>query len=289
MSLIKYKSTAAIIACSNGIDVKNEKIILELKDTLNKMGINIKLSNTIYRRNSIFNGSNKEKAQELMKFFEDDEVEVIFDISGGDLANGILEYLDFDIIKKNPKLFFGYSDLTVVINSLYKKAGIKSCLYQIRNIISDNKEIQCKRFKDTFIYGKNSSLLDFDYRWIQGYRMEGVVIGGNIRCLLKLAGTEYMPDFTDKIIFLESMSGDVGKMATYLTQYRQMGIFNKVKGIILGTYSEMEAKGYKPDIIELVTKTVDNPNIPIVKTQEIGHGNNSKCLIIGERIKLVKK
>ena len=51
----------------------------------------------------------------------------------------------------------------------------------------------------------------------------------------------------------------------------------------------MEAKGYKPDIIELVTKTVDNPNIPIVKTQEIGHGNNSKCLIIGERIKLVKK
>ena len=91
MLLMNKKITAAIVACSNGIDRENEGLILTLIDTLENMGINIKLGDFIYKKDSIFNGNNKEKAEELMKFFEDDEVDFIFDISGGDLANGILD------------------------------------------------------------------------------------------------------------------------------------------------------------------------------------------------------
>ena len=116
--------------------------------------------------------------------------------------------------------------------------------------------------------------------------MEGVVVGGNLRCLLKLAGTEYMPDFTDKIISLESLGGDVPKMATYLTQYKQLGVFKKVKGIILGSYTEMEREKYSPTIEEITKEVVSNPNMPIIKTTEIGHGKDSKCIIIGETIKV---
>ena len=112
--------------------------------------------------------------------------------------------------------------------------------------------------------------------------MEGVVVGGNIRCLLKLAGTEYMPDFQDKILFLESLGGDVGKMTTYLTQYKQLGVFKKVKGILLGSFTEMEREKYTPDIIELITSIIDDPNLPIAKTNQIGHGQDSKCIVIGE-------
>ena len=95
-----------------------------------------------------------------------------------------------------------------------------------------------------------------------------------------------MPDFQDKIIFLESLGGDVPKMATYLTQYKHMGVFNKVKGVILGSYTEMEREKYSPSIEEIIKEVVNDTNMPIIKTNEIGHGKDSKCIIIGERIKI---
>jgi len=162
---------------------------------------------------------------------------------------------------------------------------MKTYLYQIRNIIEANKTKQLKEFKNTFM-GSGSELLTFNYEWIQGNYMEGIVVGGNVRCFLKLAGTEYMPDFEDKILFLESLGGDVAKMKTYLSQYKQMGVFKKIKGIILGSYTEMERENYSPNIIEIVNEVVNDTNMPIIKTEEIGHGKNSKCIIIGERIKL---
>ena len=95
-----------------------------------------------------------------------------------------------------------------------------------------------------------------------------------------------MPNFKDKIIFLESLSGEVAKMVTFLNQYKQMGIFNDVKGIILGTFTSMEKNSITPTIEEIVKKVVDNENLPIAKTCEVGHGNNSKGLIIGGNILL---
>ena len=95
-----------------------------------------------------------------------------------------------------------------------------------------------------------------------------------------------MPDFQDKIIFLESLNGDVPKITTYLTQYKQMGVFEKVKGVILGSYTEMEREKYYPNIIEITKEIVNNPNMPIIKTNEIGHGKDSKCIIIGGRIEI---
>ncbi|KAI3346822.1 LD-carboxypeptidase [Clostridium botulinum] len=285
MKLLNKGDKVGIIACSNGVDKSMELKMNELKRTLNFIGLNVIFSNTIYKKYSVFNGSGKERANELMKLFEDRSIKAIFDISGGDLANGILEYLDFDIIRKNSKLFFGYSDLSVVINALYAKNNIQMYLYQIRNLIGDNSEIQIKNFIETFMEDKKS-LFDFKYEWIQGKSIEGIVVGGNIRCFLKLAGTEYIPKFKDKILLLESLSGDVAKMATYLTHYKQLGVFKEIKGIILGNFTEMENNQYSPSIIELVKDIVSDENMPIVKTSEIGHGPDSKCIIIGENIEL---
>ena len=285
MELLKYGDKVAIVACSNGLDESNIIKMNELESTLYDIGLKSEFSNKIYKKNSVFNGTDEERAEVLMKFFEDSSIKAIFDVSGGDLANGILDYLDFEIIRNNNKPFFGYSDLSVIINSLYSKTGIKTYLYQIRNIIEANKTKQLKEFKNTFM-GSGSELLTFNYEWIQGNYMEGIVVGGNVRCFLKLAGTEYMPDFEDKILFLESLGGDVAKMKTYLSQYKQMGVFKKIKGIILGSYTEMERENYSPNIIEIVNEVVNDTNMPIIKTEEIGHGKNSKCIIIGERIKL---
>lgn len=285
MGILSRGDSIAIVACSNGLDEKKKPQIEELVNIFKEMGINTKVSEKIYKKYSSFSGTGKERADAMLNFYRDNEIKAIFDVSGGDLSNEILEYLDFNNIKINYKPYFGYSDLTVVLNALYSKTNEKNYLYQIRNLADIYRVEQVKNFKDTFI-NNEKSLLDFKYKWIQGDFMEGVVVGGNIRCFLKLAGTEYMPDFKDKILFLEGFSGDVPKMASYLTQYKHMGIFKKVNGIILGSYTEMEDKKYLPTIVELAKNIINDSTIPIIKTSEIGHGKDSKCIVIGESLTL---
>ena len=82
----------------------------------------------------------------------------------------------------------------------------------------------------------------------------GTLVGGNIRCLLKLAGTEYWPDMQDKILLLESWSGGVPKMVTYFSQLRQLGVFRQIKALLLGTFTEMEDRGCSPTIEELACR-----------------------------------
>lgn len=285
MKLLNKGDAVGIVACSNGLAYSSSEKIELLKSELESLGLNVKLSSKIYIDKSFPKDEGRKKAEILMDFFKDDKIKAIFDVSGGDLCNEILEYLDYSIIKKNKKPFFGYSDLSVVLNALNSKTGMETYLYQIRNIIDEYREVQKENFCNT-IMGDGNELVNFNYEWIQGDCIGGIVTGGNIRCFLKLAGTEYIPDFSDKILFLESFSGNVYKMITYLNQYKQMGVFNKIKGIILGSYTEMEREKYTPDIVELVKNIVDNESMPIVKTSEIGHGKDSKCIVIGGKISL---
>ncbi|MBU3132566.1 LD-carboxypeptidase [Clostridium gasigenes] len=280
-SLLKFEDTIGIIACSNGLSEESSRKIDYLEEKLSSININVLYAKTLYKKHSIFNGSAKERANELMNLFINPNVKAIFDVSGGDLANSVLDYLDFNIIKTNFKPFFGYSDLSVLLNGIYAKTGLKTYNYQLRNLVGNCEEKQLQDFTKSLIENKKD-LYNFEYTWVQGTSMEGVVVGGNIRCVLKLAGTEYMPDFQDKILFLESLGGDVGKMTTYLTQYKQLGVFKKVKGILLGSFTEMEREKYTPDIIEIITSIIEDPNVPIAKTNQIGHGQDSKCIVIGE-------
>ena len=96
-----------------------------------------------------------------------------------------------------------------------------------------------------------------------------------------------MPSVKDKVLFLESLGGEVPLMTTNLNQLKQKGAFNEFKGIILGTFTEMEEKQAKPTIEQLVLDIVNNKEIPIAKTEEIGHGCNSKAIVIGGEIKLL--
>jgi len=115
--------------------------------------------------------------------------------------------------------------------------------------------------------------------------MQGVVVGGNIRCFLKLSGTEYMPDLTGKILLLESLGGTVAQMETALCQLQQLGAFDKVAGLLLGTFTTMERQQYIPTIETLVKRLV-REDLPIAVTKYIGHGTDSKAIVIGENLGL---
>lgn len=282
MSFLNKGDKIGIISCSNGLSIKNKNLIDELKLNLKSLDIEMVEGDTLYTKEyNLFSGTGEEKARALEKLFLDKDIKMIFDISGGDLANEVLDFLDFNLIKENPKPFFGYSDLTVLLNAIYSQCHITTYNYQLRNLIGKFKEEQMQNFKASFIEGKED-IFNLDYEWINGSHLEGVVVGGNIRCLLKLAGTKYMPDFKDKILFLESFSGNSAKMVTYITQYKNLGVFNEVKGIILGEFTEMERENLKPDIVEILKRVIGEINIPILKTRDLGHGADAKCIPIGK-------
>lgn len=282
--MLKYGDKIGIVCCSNGQKWLHTENIKYLENTLIDIGLQPVFSDYIYEKESIFSGTAKERANALMRFYQDDEIKGIFDISGGDVANGILPYLDFDIIANSSKLFWGYSDLTSVINAIYQKTGKASVLYQIRNLIYDDREKQIADFKNTTIQN-GTDLFHVKYEFVQQSKMRGIVVGGNIRCFLKLAGTDYMPKLDDKILLLESFGGTVAKMETYLCQLQQMGAFDKVAGIILGTFTEMEVGECVPTMENLVKRIVGK-ELPIVITKDIGHGTDSKGIIIGQEIYL---
>lgn len=279
---MKTGDKVAIVCCSNGQAVTYREKINKLQDTITQIGLVPIMGKCIYEKDSVFSGSAQERAESLMEFYSDNEIKAIFDISGGDIANEILPYLDFDVIAKSKKLFWGYSDLTTIINAIYAKTGKESVLYQVRNLIYDDAQNQIINFRNTVMNCTND-LFDFKYSFVQKKEMHGTVIGGNIRCLLKLAGTEYFPDMNRKILLLESYGGTVPQMVTYLNQLRQMGVFEKISGILLGTFTKMEQEGCTPTIIELV-KRYAGTEIPIAYTTEIGHGTNSKGIVIGKSI-----
>ena len=343
---------AAIVACSNAQKLEYRAQVEELAGFLRTVGMEVKLSECIYERGGeassrdggslgdVFSGTAEERAEQLMKMFKDPEVEEIFDISGGDVANQILDRLDYEAIAASKAVFWGYSDLSTVINAIYTLTGKESVLYQVKNMVRGaHAELQRERFcgwlsraerqecrepderqecrepderqgcreyvvshvwaeerqncRESDEEGQECRVPDEErnklfapsFRFAQGRRMKGVVVGGNIRCFLKLAGTRYFPDLRGKVLLLEAMGGEVPQMATYLAQLKQLGAFEKIGGVLLGTFSAMERGGCVPDIVTLV-KEVCGPEMPIAVTGEIGHGDDSKAIVIGREIEL---
>ena len=268
-------------ACSDGQLREWEKQNIELKKHLREMGIEAMEAEHIYAKMDAFSGTEAERAADLMGFYKDDSVEAIYDISGGDLANGVLKWLDWDVIANSHKAFWGYSDLTTVINAIYAKTGKASVLYQVKNMVYDRGELQRKRFAD-YISGENTELFDIWYDFLQGKSMEGIVIGGNLRCFLKLAGTEFWPDMRGKILLLESLGGESSAIATGLNQLDLLGVFQQVEGVLLGTFTQYEKAGLRMGIYDLLKMHIPD-NLPVAQTREIGHGADSKAIVIGRK------
>ena len=271
---------AAIVACSDALSSKDRPQIEDLTAFLRSIGIETEMSSCIFADEGVFAGTPSGRAAELMKMFTDSEIEEIYDVSGGNIANQILDELDYEAIAASRATFWGYSDLSTVINAIYTMTGKESVLYQVRNMVRGrHAEEQRERFHS------GTELFTPSFTFVQNSAMRGVVVGGNIRCFLKLAGTRYFPDLAGKILLLEANGGDVPLMASFLTQLKQIGAFRKVNGILLGTFTAMERGGLRPDIVTLV-KEACGTKMPIAKTAEIGHGGNSKAIVIGREIAL---
>ena len=278
--ILNRNDKIALVVCSNGKNIEDKGRLEKLEDILVKMGLVPIFTKYIYK-DKVGRGAKSEvRAEELMSFYKNKEIKAIFDISGGDIANEVLDYLDYDVIKRNYKAFFGYSDLTTVLNALGSQTNEANYLYQILNII-ESEEIRTS-FENTFMKDEQI-LLDVKWKFLQGSRIEGEVIGGNIRCFLKLVGTKYFPEVENKVLFIEGLGTSIEGLVTHLAQLKQIGVFDKISGLLIGTFTKIEKEFSVEKLFELIRDYIPS-SLPVVKTQEVGHANNSKALKIGEKI-----
>ena len=280
--ILNNNDKIALVVCSNGKNIEDKDRLEKLESILVEMGLVPIFTKYIYRDRFGRGVKAQVRAEELMSFYKNKEIKVIFDISGGDIANEILDYLDYDAIKRNYKPFFGYSDLTTVLNALGSQTNEINYLYQILNII-ESKEIRTS-FENTFMKSEQT-LFDVKWKFIQGSSVEGEVIGGNIRCFLKLAGTRYFPEVENKVLFIEGLGTSIEGLVTHLAQLKQIGVFDKISGLLIGTFTKIEKEFSIEGLFKLVQDYIPS-SLPVAKTQEIGHAKNSKALKIGEKIQI---
>lgn len=275
-----------LICCSNGKSLSDkpsiEKLIRTLKQTFQVQPV---LAPTIYQsgKSGHSSASAEKRAAALMDFYTDPSIKIIFDLSGGDLANEILPYLNYDVIKNSGKPFVGHSDLTVILNALYTKSDIAGYHYQLLNM--SNEEKQMKFFSQAFMHPSFS--VELNYHWLTAAKNSTApIIGGNIRCFLKLAGTPYWPDPKGKILLLEAYSGEIEQIKSYFAQLDQIGVFYSCEAFLLGQFTQIEKAGQQALLEEMVLNYARHYSKPAAKTPDIGHSADSVPLPIGAMFSL---
>ena len=270
-----------IAACSNGLAAEERAQIETLKTRLRAFGMHAVCSPHLFAEGGAAAGTAVERAEALMDFYFDESIGAVFDVSGGDIANEILPHLDFSAIASARKPFWGYSDLTTVINAIYTCSNVPSFLYQIRNLVKDREEVQMRRFAEYAAQpGRRGELFDLRCEFLRGREMGGIVIGGNVRCLLKLAGTPFWPEMKGRILFLEALGGGEGQLRTYFAQLEQLGAFRQAAGVLLGTFTRFEGSQTGMTVYELIAPHLPD-GLPVARTPDVGHGSDAKALEIG--------
>ncbi|WP_198439571.1 LD-carboxypeptidase [Aerococcus urinae] len=280
----------ALVALSNGLSNKEKKTLVNLIKLLEILSVKVH-----YQADALFSDSRigavnaKKRAEIVNQYFKNPAINFIFDLSGGDVANETICYLDYKAIKNSSCKLFGYSDLTTVINAIYTQTGKSSVLFQVRHLVDKSSHRQFEAFRslidDRDTNDVVNKFIQENSKFIQGSAVSGQVLGGNIRCFLKLAGTAYWPDLKGKFLFLESYSGLEGRIRTYFAQLQQLGVFEDISGLILGSFTELDNQIGRDCLIDIVSEYV-SPELPLVSTEAIGHQKDSLPLIIGQDLSL---
>lgn len=284
---LQKSDTIGIVSPSGGVSKELENQFNKGLDFLKNLGFKIKIGKNALSTTLKYSATPQEKAEDINSMFADNEVKAIICSQGGANSNSILPLLNFNIIKDNPKIFLGISDITVLLNSIYQKTGLitfhgNDVMWGLGNELAKYDE---EEFIDRLVKGKIGEVKhNSEWKCIREGVAEGVLIGGNLNCLNKLAGTEYQPDFESKILLLETFdeSNAPDDVECELSRLKQMGVFEKIKGLWIGYYNHKSKIPYE----EIVMNVVKDYDFPILKCDDFGHNTPNTTIPIGTKIKL---
>lgn len=205
-----------------------------------------------------FAGSDQERADELMHMFNNEDVDAILCVRGGYGSIRVLDLLDFNQIQQNPKALIGYSDITALLTSIYKKTGLISFhgplgVSSFNDFTYDSfkRVLMNPRNKYKYPYQREANTEDnveYDIYTIQEGEAEGELIGGNISVLDSMIGSVYEPDFENKIVYLEEIGEQTYRVDKMLFHLLYATNIKRAAGIVMGVFDDCNVNKEEPKL-----------------------------------------
>ena len=282
---IEVGSTLGIICPAGYVRTKEE--IDNFVKLLTDFGFNVKLGKSVFAKEGYLAGSDSLRANDVMDMFEDDEVAGILCYKGGYGCQRFLKLLDFEEIKKHPKLIMGFSDVTVLLNTIYQLSNIPTVHGEMGVCMQSYDEFTFNHFFNTLINGFDSPLINptKELTIINEWVCEGVLVGGNLSLIYALMGTPYEIDLKNKILFIEDVGEDPYSVDRMLSSLTLSGKLNELKGVICGYFTGCETS-VNQTVDELLVHYFKPLNIPVVANFQSGHNKPFINLPIGLNVRL---
>lgn len=304
---LKSGDTIGIVACSTPINVSGEQTINRCYDFLKSKGFKVVEAPNCRTTFGHSAGSLKERVKALHHFFETKKINGILSFWGGFQSHQLLEYLDYDLIKKNPKPFIGFSDTTSLLVGIASQTGLvtfsgpagitfgkpvvpdftwnhfqKVLLGDSTSFaISQSSEISDNAW---WLSPTKSMIFNVNPGWkvFQKGKAEGRLIGGNIGTMLLLAGTKYFPKLKNAILFIEDDESESSKtMDRMFTQLRQMGVYDQIAGMIIGRFHSDVGFNENDSLEMILSESLKGYRIPVITNVDFGHTDPLITLPIG--------
>ena len=268
------------------------------KEAMEALGFNVVLGESAANRRGHLAGTDAERAKDLNDMFAHQQVRAIVCLRGGSGAARILPLIDYENIKRNPKPLLGYSDITALHQAIYTQTGLITFhgpngsgswnsfnASQFRRMFFDQELI---KFENDVVKGDDLVIKQNRTQTITPGIAEGVIVGGNLTVLTALAGSPYLPDFQDKILFLEDVEESPYRIDRMMSTLQLMGALDKIKGFIFGQCTDCDPSGgYGSLTLNQILEDFILPlKIPAYRGAMIGHVPKQFIVPIGARVSM---
>ena len=256
-------------------------------DEIERLGFKTKLGDNFTKNTYGYAASAEERAADLNALVADDSVQMVL-FSGGQTAIEVLPLIDYENIRRNPKLFSSYSDGTSILNAIYLQTGLITYYGFGAGQFLDLRDYDYMQFCSHFVEGYSAEKFVSDSKWktLRGGNCEGTLIGGYTSLFGLMLANRYFNYDTNKkyLLFLEDNEQfyRVNAVCTLLAFIGQSEFMRNVTGLIFGHYSE----NVPDDLLRCLERFGANHNISVVYTDDFGHGTRHAILPIGINAKL---
>lgn len=286
---LKLGDTIGVVAPSSPIIGENIEELNTAKKIVEEAGFKVKYSKNILSNTNGYCATAKERAEDINEMFSDKEIKAIWCAKGGEGCNSVFEYLDYELIRNNPKIICGYSDIASLTNIITERTGIVTfSSTNFKTIATDATNFSFKEALKRYVDGSlELGMEDKDfYKTIKEGFAEGELVGGNLSLIKGLVCGKYNISFENKILFLEELGFETNpRLASgYLYYLKQNGVFDNIKGLWLGNYIYPESNITLEQIVLDVLG--DEYNFPIIKSNNFGHIESKTVIPIGTKARI---
>ena len=288
-SKLKKGDTIGVIAPSNYIEKDDLEYINASIALMEASGFKVKFGKYVFEDTLGYGTSPEKRAADINWAFKDDEVKAIMCVKGGEDSNTTLDYIDYEMINKHPKIICGFSDNTSILNAIHEKTGLVT--YHgptFKSLTSWETGYAYKQFIKTFVENTESLIMgepEDEYTTIQAGQVTGELVGGNLSLFTKLVCGKYAVNLQDKILFLEELGFEAAPEMVNSNIYylKQNGVFDKIAGLWIGNYEHPSKISLEKIIMNAIG---DEYKFPIIKSDNFGHIDKKIIIPIGTKAEI---